>query len=171
MRSKKIKILPVFVLLFTLLITLACYAEGTQNPKSTDENAGSRYILSGTVTDTWSWGPDTLACDAQDEMKLTIGYDDSAILRVKGPCYQWSGGTGKCIVSESDLSCGIVIYGTYNHDQERVTFTACNDPKANNGSGEVTIEAGSDVETFILHGSASCTFANSDEQHTIQFAP
>lgn len=170
MRREKNKPMLVITLLFVLLITLACYLEGTKNPKSTDENGEFRFILSGSVTDTWSWGPDSYTCDTRDEMKLTISYDDKAVLTLRGACFYSPVAQETCTVLESSLPCGLVVYGTYHNDPMRVTFTACNDPQANNGSGEIYIDKGPDIETFILRGQASCSFSNSDEQHTINFA-
>jgi len=171
MRRGKNKILPIVVTLFTLLLTLACYADKTKDPNCKGENCDIRYMITGQAIDTWSWGPGYYSCDTVDEMKLNIKYDGSALMRLSGACFVQPEGADKCTTFESNLPCGLVLMGTYDHEQERLTITDCNNADANNGSGEIVIKPGKDIETFTLQGSASCTFTNSNEQHTITFAP
>jgi len=169
MRGKEKKITTIFVFLTILFISMACNLEDYRAPTS-KEDPGDQMILTGSVINTWSWGPGSSPCETVDEMKLTISHDNNAVLNVRGVCFSQPVGDEKCRAYESNLPCGLVVYGTYDSDKKKVTFTACNNSQDKNGSGEVLIEEGAELATKTLTGSASCTFSNSSEEHTLNFS-
>jgi hypothetical protein len=58
----------------------------------------------------------------------------------------------------------------YADTQSTVTFTACNDPKSHNDSGNAGLftPLGKSMDLSIS-GEASCSFSNTDEQHRLTF--
>jgi hypothetical protein len=75
-------------------------------------------------------------------MKLTVNYENGAVLTLQGACFWSSSAYDSCTEQQSSLPCGLVIYGTYSEAANQITFTACNDPKGGNGSGKVDLVNG-----------------------------
>lgn len=162
MRGKMGRIKIMIFLILSLAFTQACFAEGGYFREK--RNSVEAFTIEGHVTNTWSWGESYPTCDTQDEMSLAIAEDRSVVLRAHGACYFLS-----CTPTESTLSCGMVLYGTYDYQKDQVTIYACNNINSKNASG--TIELGTMEERhYISSINVSCDL--NSEQHTLTtFSP
>ena len=173
--SGRIKKLALVMAALTVsLITLACIIEealGLGGRDSSEESPNSlRFTFSGTGTDTWGWGPDAYTCDTQDNMTLTISYANTAVLTSKGACFWTSSAYETCTQKQSSLPCGLVVYGTYSAEDQRVIFDSCNTQGLGNGKGSGTLVSEPDNTSRLdITGQASCSFSNTDETHELKF--
>jgi hypothetical protein len=154
-------------LFLSLLFTFACQLVTSKltSLKSSD----LRFSINGKVTDIWAWGSDFYTCQTQDDMKLTVNYENGAVLTLHGTCFGLPIAHEACTEIPSSLPCGLVIYGVYSEAGNGITFTDCNSPKENIGRGKLDLLSGGKGSPTIYAGEASCSFRNTYEQHTIRF--
>lgn len=171
-RIKKVAL--VMAALTVSMIILACDLEealGLEGKSSEDEKPNSlRFSFSGTGSDTWGWGPDAYTCDTQDNMTLTISYANTAVLTAKGACFWTSSAYETCTQRQSSLPCGLVVYGTFSAQDQRVSFDSCNTQGLGNGKGSGNLVFESDSSSRLdITGQAFCSFSNTDETHELKF--
>jgi hypothetical protein len=175
MHKKNDLVALALALLVVGLSILACTLNQEGKPQPTRANTGSpRISFSGTGTDTWSWEQGKYTCDTKDEMLLTINEYNEAVLTARGGCLSLSYvgdpahyESGACEQLNPANKCALVVYGTYDEDNQEVTFKDCNTPKSANASGNSMLF--NKPTGWVVSGEVSCSFSNSDEQHTLIF--